>query len=1200
MNPGSAQRDTLTPPLKRPTQSQPPHNKPTTPQPPSKRPATPQPIPNKPGTPQLPSKRPATAQLTSPRPTPSQPSQSRPASGQPTLSRPGMVQSPPNRPGMTQSPPSRPILGQSPFNRSGMTRPPPSRPGMVRPPLNKPTAMAQRLPTTEALGTLSPKSPTAPLASPSTPRPQKAPAIGSPTPRPAMAQVTGAPMPRPRPEFVATTTATPSAPGSPEEQAATKADTHSPQKHDTAGPSNQASSPSEDRPASPANLQTSPVTEPTQVTEPTLATEPTQVTEPTLATESTLITEPILDMKPTQPVTEAANSDNDEFMAVEEVNEDAESAGDDDDDGQLYCCHYKSDKATRFLNVAGKEGEHHYVHIQCAAWNPDIDTSHLPFTTALRKVKASWSKCSLCSGRFGYQLHCAHIENGQPCQAAFHPMCAFRHGFLPPPSDYQAKYDICYCPEHAANSDTTATANADAARSAEDRRVATSHENDLARRKTLPGYFSTDVRSNSDTQQGPVRLSTAQEWPAKRKYRTSRLDSREPQPAPQSASAVRRVGRMPLSLDDDVSDTARSVSLSRTAATSSTPSRRSRGRPRRSQSSMDVDSNSEAATSRKTSISIPNSSAIGGEESAIGRDRVDAAPARSSSRRGSLMRNANSYVQDAIGTSFSGAPSVEKGGQKISAGPKLKLSLGRATEAAGRNTKQPSALEAANGFVAKDAQPPLEGSALAQPSSTGAATTPLPLIGSVSAQKQPSVGALSAQPASLLSSNSDQISPYAGFVKRPNIRIKPFSQASSMSPTSGVSPGTHPYSAGNRGYASLLAPAGLHARPFAAPALSDDQANMLKESHSMLQRQGEMLGSMFNMIRGISIVPTHRTQEPMNAVGSFSAPVPNGMALPVAFRNSPLMLPQQIPPHYHYARSVPPPAQAQFRMPVSGTFSAQPQPPSFPSAHTIHSSQTSAPFRPPHAPNALAPQQEHLLGPSPLPAAELPPPPLLQANSDHAFKTIVPSPGSRENTPWAGFSASGSSGAKRKRTTPPSDYCGNGSGSPWPASSRQRHSGSPARYSYSPVDTSTSLADPNRRVYSDGTNHLLREPADAIPGSVRQPFMRSTCTQAGSTMLDYANPLVDMEIEMDELKENIVYLIEGINMPQVLLDMMAPPATPHAASDASTRPESQDRVVALQLLMAELKKMGKLTKFNVTDYVGILVDAMQAMKRCKK
>ncbi|KAJ2811537.1 hypothetical protein FBU31_007757 [Coemansia sp. 'formosensis'] len=109
----------------------------------------------------------------------------------------------------------------------------------------------------------------------------------------------------------------------------------------------------------------------------------------------------------------------------------------------------------------------------------------------------------------------------------------------------------------------------------------------------------------------------------------------------------------------------------------------------------------------------------------------------------------------------------------------------------------------------------------------------------------------------------------------------------------------------------------------------------------------------------------------------------------------------------------------------------------------------------------------------------------------------------------------------------------------------------------------------------------------------------------GSTMLDYANPVVDMEMEMDELKENIIYLIQGINMPQILLDMMTPSANPDAANDAkvqaeNVQAENEDWKIAFKLLMSELKKMGKLTKYNVADYVGILVDSMQAMKRSKK
>ncbi|KAJ2865382.1 hypothetical protein GGH94_002277 [Coemansia aciculifera] len=1301
MSTDSDRRDAQPPPPRRPATPQQPLNRPATPQQSSSRPTTPQQPPSRPVMPQQPPSRPITPHL-------------------PT-NRPAMPQQPPNRYGMPQQHHNRPIVPPNRYgmpqqhpNRPVMSRPPLNRPGMARPPFIRPTGMAQRPPAAQSSAAFSPRpSPTMPGAS--TP----------PVTSPSTMQATGAPTPRPRIDL-ATAASAASTPGRQAELAISKSNPSLPQRPSAAGSTNQV----------PRSHKAKP-------------------TEPSTPTA--------------QSATDSAKSGGDDSM--NEDNKDVESIDDDDDDDEicavclsgdytsdnqivicegkcklsfhqrcygiaeippgdlpwkcdwcaggsrttfgknLYCCHYKNDKAARSLNIAGKENEQHYVHIQCAAWNPEVDTSHLPFTTALGKIRASWSKCLFCHSRFGYQLHCAHVENDEPCESAFHPMCAFRHGFLPPPSDYNAKYSICYCPEHT--TDANASATADTAVSVESRRIAANHEaelaSSLARRNTLPGLSSSEGLPDFDAKAESVRLSTDQAWPSRRKYRTSRVIAREtPSSVTQSASVVRRAGRLPLSLDDEFSDTARSEIPPDAASASNTPVTRSskrRGRQSRNPMYMEVDSNSEAETSRRASTSAPDISPIEEEESVISSGRVKVIPfARSSNRRDSLIRDTSATLPR-VNKPSSGAPSVEQGDKPSSVGPKLRLSLGRAAKTASVSNEQPSAPEATSESVASEtmlpptkstiepppplvgsttepsshaesvaapssttgsvvappspagsvaAQSPLEESATAppppaasivapsslvesavalplstgpvtaQPSLVGSTTTPLSLARSVVAQQlstgsvvapPPLAGSITAQPTSQPSSLGDQISPYAAFVKRPNIRLKPFSQTSSMSPTAGVSPGAHSYSAGNRGYGPPMASASNYSRPSPAAALSDDQANMLKESHAMLQKQNEMLGNICDMIKGLSVSPAQRTQEAMSTLSSLSSLVSNGQTSYLAPGNgipppgapkTPLMTlpPQQIPPRHPHVPPMSPHAHAQYRMPVSGTFPAQPLSQPLPSAHSLHLSQTTAPFKlpwtapPQHGQPQPPPPPGQPLRPSSPPLAEQPP--LPQANRCFTFKTIMPSPGPRQIAPWVG--APGSSGVKRKRATPSNDHNSgsSGSGNGFLSQGNTRYKLDVASPSLSPIGPSALPVDPNRRSYSDGTNHLLREPADAIPDSIRRPYMRSTCIQAGSSMLDYANPIVDMDMEMDELKENIIYMIQGINMPQILLDMMTPSVSPDAANDASAQPENENWKVAFKLLMSELKKMGKLTKYNVADYVGILVDTLQAMKRIKQ
>ncbi|KAJ2471377.1 Protein Jade-1 [Coemansia sp. RSA 2322] len=168
---------------------------------------------------------------------------------------------------------------------------------------------------------------------------------------------------------------------------------------------------------------------------------------------------------------------------------------------KLYCCHYKSDMAARLLLVdeqkSGKarsklREQDRYIHIQCAAWNPYVDTSHLPFSTTLPKIKSDWAICHFCNARYGFQIHCAHIENGEPCNISFHPMCALRHGFLDPPPVYNAKFTTCYCPKHVGDESTFTPTDSRL-------RTATSHDEELAiqltRRRTLPNYTSGSRRN---------------------------------------------------------------------------------------------------------------------------------------------------------------------------------------------------------------------------------------------------------------------------------------------------------------------------------------------------------------------------------------------------------------------------------------------------------------------------------------------------------------------------------------------------------------------------------------------------------------------------------------------------------------------------------------------------------------------------------
>ncbi|KAJ1954121.1 hypothetical protein EC988_002603 [Linderina pennispora] len=122
----------------------------------------------------------------------------------------------------------------------------------------------------------------------------------------------------------------------------------------------------------------------------------------------------------------------------------------------LFCCHYKDDKTARTLVLKDKDKEREerpsefkFIHIHCAAWSPEINTNEIPFTTTLPKLKGDFKKCCICNARFGFQVHCKHVNaDGSPCENSFHPMCAIRNNFIPRPIVYNYKYKDPLCPEH--------------------------------------------------------------------------------------------------------------------------------------------------------------------------------------------------------------------------------------------------------------------------------------------------------------------------------------------------------------------------------------------------------------------------------------------------------------------------------------------------------------------------------------------------------------------------------------------------------------------------------------------------------------------------------------------------------------------------------------------------------------------------------
>ncbi|KAJ2889569.1 hypothetical protein IWW38_004626, partial [Coemansia aciculifera] len=182
--------------------------------------------------------------------------------------------------------------------------------------------------------------------------------------------------------------------------------------------------------------------------------------------------------------------------------------------------------------------------------------------------------------------------------------------------------------------------------------------------------------------------------------------------------------------------------------------------------------------------------------------------------------------------------SVGQNDQPASTSPKLKLSLGNISRPSEAGEDQPSAPAVATGLAVDDVLLPTMRSAEALP------TVPL-------------------------STSSEQLSSHSALAaKRPSIRIKPFSESSSMSPISAA----YAHMAASRGHGPLTPSADSYSRPTPASGLSAEQEAMLRESHSMLQKQNDMLGSLSDAIKGL------RMQGDMGAINSLSSLVSRGTA----------------------------------------------------------------------------------------------------------------------------------------------------------------------------------------------------------------------------------------------------------------------------------------------------------------------------------
>ncbi|KAJ2221802.1 hypothetical protein EV180_004530 [Coemansia sp. RSA 518] len=507
----------------------------------------------------------------------------------------------------------------------------------------------------------------------------------------------------------------------------------------------------------------------------------------------------------------------------------------------LYCCHYKSDRAARSLVIEDRPSEYHFVHVHCAAFIPFVDTSHIPFTTDVPKVKAEKTKCCFCAARYGYQVHCSHKEHNIACETTFHPMCAIRYKFLSGPTLYSTKYHHLLCPDHSPPSDSNDTIPGTAKR----RRAAVTTEHDelpdkIGRRQSQP-FQSPHVKDAVVTpaRRGRPPLNRSSPTSANSRGRSGKRVGRPPGRRGRPPLRNRGVSRAERELNivqDDESELSQNEAATPLPATR----RRGRGRPRY----IDSTDENEETTDRYTNGSMSMSARTESSEMVVANGQVP------------MLRGVHTT-----------SPGIMHNNR-----PHAAMSSLDNLAMAAHNTLYDNS----NGNGSRDRRITLTfngqqgyrgGSANAAINDNG------PISPAYLNQHRHSLNSMSpSHPQPVMYNYNDQsrMPP----PKRPSIRVRPFAHPSNPPVMSRGSiphaqmPSPRSYGVDAAGSAGIYD----HSPQSPVPArLSPEQDRILKESHDMLQKQADSLKAIQDAIKELSAHPTRQAQNAMSTISSLSA-----------------------------------------------------------------------------------------------------------------------------------------------------------------------------------------------------------------------------------------------------------------------------------------------------------------------------------------
>ncbi|KAJ1896671.1 hypothetical protein LPJ66_003852 [Kickxella alabastrina] len=849
-----------------------------------------------------------------------------------------------------------------------------------------------------------------------------------------------------------------------------------------------------------------------------------------------------------------------------------------------------------------------HVHVQCAAWIPTVDTSHIPFTTIVPKlISLKGKRCYFCGSPYGYQVLCTHGKGDKACINTYHPMCGMRYEFLKVPTVYNIKYTDFLCPRHASSSASAVKRKRDSEGEDEPAaKIATRRQSALSFIGSRNGKNEVAETEKSATL-GPTREATASVSEAPLQTPAEKLGGPSAKGDTVSSERhlpLRRSSRLSADQSEGKNndDTARTAELlskrsrrnvvglnPKLPSQAIRPSRRSarvtmllrgRGRemarPEYHHRTLDkVKSGLGPEWSNSSSGDGINSrdddnSGDGGNNDYSSDDSDDELRFDSVSRLNSPEQfgnmDAGKMVIDnqedtllesgRIGgvqvTGTSSAPTLASNSAPAPAPASTAITAnGSADNFAGEHhwavgSCRSNSTPADDSTASEDGSLPSVNSAPQANLCASSVPTTLPV---------PTLSR-SASPNQMDMNPNPKKSAAQG--KRAIIRVRPFVYCAN-SPRVGPSQSDLPLSAGCRPFPPTSSAVEMLQKVIDGPIrLPEEQVVMIKETHEMLRNQNELLNTVHNILKNMSTNPpqqaqqirqmqlAQQTQQALSAISSLSALVSNNLNTTSDDNVPPLSI-------VNSATVV----QGSVNGPAGSGMLPRPPP------QTINS-----------AAGAMS-DQVH-----PSPTHTLPEP--NQAHTGNALdRGAVPD----FNAPMPP--------ANRVRLLLPKHIAGMPTGN-----SFLTNPTSPNGLAAQPVTRSRVVNSPTPNVSAVNGPTTRRSvsngPATSSSAAKSPATPAATISSVPSATLAKQNPTRETD-ELGEMKDNVIYLIRSVNVPQLLSDILSRADTPATAASAGS---AGGRMLSPQLrvMLAELRRIGVISRDNVDEHLKVIVNSLRAAR----